>query len=115
MQIELSELVELLTKQPSSKSNSVNSPADASLATASAFPSGQHIVVMDRGFVYVGDVSCDDRFVRITGAKNIRSWGTTRGLGELRNGPLESTKLDEVGEVVAPFRAVMHFIPCKGF
>lgn len=77
--------------------------------------SGQHIVVLDRGFVYVGDVSISGDFVTIKNAKNIRLWGTTQGLGELCNGPLSGTKLDAVGEVIAPIRAVMHFIPCKGF
>ena len=78
-------------------------------------PSGPHIVVLDRGFVYVGNVSCTDKYCTITNAKNIRVWGTTKGLGELRNGPLSGTKTDEVGEVIAPHKAVIHFIPCKGF
>jgi len=77
--------------------------------------SGQNIVVLDRGFVYVGTVKLNGDFVHITDAKNIRAWGTTKGLGELRNGPVSSTKLDEVGEVIAPLRAVIHFIPCTGF
>lgn len=76
---------------------------------------GQHIVVLDRSFVYVGTVTIEGEFVKITNAKNIRLWGTTQGLGELRNGPLSGTKLDAVGEVIAPLRAVIHFIPCKGF
>jgi len=77
---------------------------------------GQNIVVLDRGFVYVGDVSIEDgNMVKISDAKNLRSWGTTKGLGELRNGPLKGTVVDEVGSVLAPMRAVIHFIPCKGF
>ena len=40
---------------------------------------GQHIVVLDRGFVYVGDVTIDGDFLRITDAKNIRYWGTKNG------------------------------------
>jgi hypothetical protein len=90
-------------------------PQPASTSAPAAHPKGQHIVVLDRGFVYVGDVSCDDHYVTITNARNIRKWGTTEGLGELRNGPLADTKLDKVGEVIAPHRAVIHFIPCKGF
>lgn len=76
---------------------------------------GQNIMVLDRGFVYVGDVTDEGDFVRITNAKNIRQWGTSQGLGELRNGPLGSTKLDVVGEVLAPKRAIIHFIKCSGF
>ncbi len=77
--------------------------------------SGQNIVVLDRGFVYVGDVSREGDFIIISNAKNIRKWGTTRGLGELVNGPLTSTVLDPVGSMMAPLKALMHLIPCKGF
>jgi hypothetical protein len=76
---------------------------------------GQNIVVLDRGFVYVGDVEIDGDFAVITNAKNIRYWGTKKGLGELTNGPLAETKMDAIGTVKAPMRAVIHFVPCKGF
>jgi hypothetical protein len=78
-------------------------------------PSGQHIVVMDRGFVYVGNVTIDDEWVRIANARNIRVWGTAKGLGELRNGPTKDTKLDACGEVLAPRKALISLIPCSGF
>lgn len=78
-------------------------------------PSGQHIVVLDRGFVYVGDITVDSEWVRIERARNIRVWGTSNGLGELRNGPLSDTKLDECGVVLAPRKALISLIPCKGF
>lgn len=91
----------------------------ATLITAKSIPNpkslGQNIVVLDRGFVYVGDVTIDGDFVNITNAKNIRYWGTKNGLGELTKGPLPETKLDPIGEVKAPLRAVIHFTPCSGF
>lgn len=68
------------------------------------------IVVLDRGFVYVGRVKVDGAFVTITDAKNIRRWGTSRGLGELVNGPTKDTKLDPVGIVEAPTRALITLI-----
>lgn len=68
------------------------------------------IVVLDRGFVYVGNVKLDGDFVTITNAKNIRCWGTTKGLGELVHGPTESTKLDHVGTVQAPLRSLISLI-----
>ena len=68
------------------------------------------IVVLDRGFVYIGSVKIDGDFVVITGAKNIRVWGTTKGLGELINGPLSGTKLDAAGVVRAPVRALILLI-----
>ena len=44
---------------------------------------GFAIVVLDRGFVYVGDVQISDNWCVVSNAKNIRCWGTSRGLGEL--------------------------------
>lgn len=101
MQIELTELLSALL----SGKTETKKPVDM----------GQNIVVLDRGFVYVGDVVIDGEFAIITNAKNIRYWGTKKGLGELTNGPLPETKLDDIGNVKAPMRAVIHFVPCKGF
>ena len=71
---------------------------------------GLAIVVLDRGFVYVGNVTVEDEWCRIENAKNIRYWGTKAGLGELVGGPTKDTKLDNVGSVSAPLRAVIHII-----
>lgn len=73
---------------------------------------GFKIVVLDKGFVYVGDVM---RFptgnVIIDNARNIRIWGTTKGLGQLaRCGPQKDTVLDDVGTVLVPVHAIQHFI-----
>lgn len=78
-------------------------------------PSGQHIVVLDRGFVYVGNVSINGDYVTIEGAQCIRIWGTTNGLAELINGPTKLTKLDNKCNVVTTIKSVIHFIKCKGF
>ena len=72
---------------------------------------GFAIVVLDRGFVYVGDIHHDGEWCVISNASNIRVWGTSEGLGQLaRSGPLENTKLDKVGTVRAPARAIIHMI-----
>ena len=72
---------------------------------------GFAIVVLDRGFVYVGKVEVAGDFCLINDATNIRFWGTTKGLGELaQNGPTDKTKLDPVGTVRAPMRAVISII-----
>jgi hypothetical protein len=69
------------------------------------------IVVLDRGFVYVGDTEVEGDTLVIADAKNIRYWGTTRGLGELAlGGPTAKTQLDPVGSIRAPMRAVIHQI-----
>ena len=72
---------------------------------------GYEIVVADRGFVYVGDVEVTDDWCVITNAKNVRYWGTTKGLGELAGGgPTAKTILDEVGTVRVPMRGVISII-----
>jgi len=72
---------------------------------------GFAIVVLDRGFVYVGHTECDGDWCIITDAKNIRVWGTERGLGQLAlSGPTDKTRLDAVGVVRAPMRAVISVI-----
>jgi hypothetical protein len=78
-------------------------------------PISTHIVVLDRGFIYVGNPewSDDKTFLTLTNCRNIRAWGTTKGLGELTTGPLSQTKLDEVGVIIIPTRAIIHLILCK--
>ncbi len=68
------------------------------------------IVVLDRGYVYIGRVRRDSNFVHISGARNLRRWGTTKGLGELVHGPLANTVLDPAGTVHAPLRALISLI-----
>ena len=75
------------------------------------FLTGFAIVVADRGFVYVGDVRIAEDWCVITGCANVRRWGTERGLGELaQSGPLPETRLDRVGTVRIPMRAVISVI-----
>ena len=72
---------------------------------------GFGIVVLDRGFVYIGQVEHDGEWCVITNARNIRYWGTERGLGQLAlEGPTDKTKLDAVGTVRAPARAIISII-----
>lgn len=69
------------------------------------------IVVLDRGFVYIGRVEIKDDFIVITNAKNIRIWGTSKGLGQLAlDGQTSMTQLDDVGTVRAPMRALISMI-----
>ena len=72
---------------------------------------GLKIVVLDRGFVYIGITVTDGEWVYITNAHNIRRWGTTKGLGQLAlSGPTANTELDAVGSIKAPFHALQHLI-----
>jgi hypothetical protein len=58
------------------------------------------IIVADRGWVFVGACTDnEDGSVTIRNAKNIRRWGTTKGLGELATGPTKDTVADDYGTV----------------
>ena len=75
---------------------------------------GTTLLVADRGFVYVGAVVIQGDYVRVTNCRNVRYWGTKEGLGQLaRTGPTSETKLDAVGEIIVPLKAVIHFVPCQ--
>ncbi len=58
-------------------------------------PSKKQIIILNRGWVVVGEYSEKGDECTLMDASVIRVWGTTKGLGELaENGPLSSTKLD---------------------
>lgn len=72
------------------------------------------IVILDRGFVFVGDVAVEGDWLVIRNAKNVRRWGTSKGLGELaKEGPKPETKLDPAGTVRSPMRAVIGLLECE--
>ena len=68
------------------------------------------IIVVDRGFVYVGICEEQENYILLRKANNIRKWGTTKGIGELVNGPTASTICDAVGTLRIPNRAVISII-----
>jgi hypothetical protein len=78
-------------------------------------PAPTQIVVAQRGWVYVGRVSVEGDDLVIRDAKNIRKWGTSRGLGELRNGPLPTTVADDYGTVRMPLLSVVSRIDAEGW
>jgi hypothetical protein len=57
------------------------------------------IVIGQRGWVWVGYYRHENEVVTLTGARTIRRWGTSVGLGELAAGPLGETVLDPTGIV----------------
>jgi hypothetical protein len=58
------------------------------------------IVVLQRGWVYIGRFQRDGNNCKLSNAYCIRTWGTTKGLSELVNGATISTKLDKCDGVV---------------
>jgi hypothetical protein len=65
------------------------------------------IVVLINSHVFVGYFSIIDGFVIVEKAKQIRYWGTTKGLGELLAGPTPKTILDDAGVVKAPLASLI--------
>lgn len=70
------------------------------------------IVVAQRGWNLVGRYTATDTEITLADAQVIRRWGTTRGLGELVNGPLGPTILDPAGTVRIHPLAVVMTIDC---
>lgn len=59
------------------------------------------IVILQRGWIYVGIFERDgNNNCSLYNAYNIRTWGTTKGLGELVLGPTPLTKLDKCDGVI---------------
>jgi len=69
------------------------------------------IVVLQRGWIYIGRFTKDGNHCKLENAYCIRVWGTTKGLQELVNGATSSTKLDKCeGVVEFDWLTVIHTI-----
>ena len=69
------------------------------------------IVILQRGWIYIGRFERVGNDCKLHNAYNIRSWGTTKGLPELVNGATSSTKLDKCeGIVEFDWLTVVHTI-----
>ena len=59
------------------------------------------IVILQRGWTMVGRFERNGSDCKLHNASVIRSWGTTKGLGEIaQGGPTSNTKLDKCGGLV---------------
>ena len=58
------------------------------------------IVVLQRGWVYIGRFSRTGNDCKLQNAYCIRVWGTTNGLVQLVDGATSSTKLDKCNGVI---------------
>lgn len=69
------------------------------------------IVILQRGWIYIGRFERNGNDCKLHKAFNIRTWGTTKGLVELVHGPTSSTKLDKCeGVVEFDWLTVIHTI-----
>jgi hypothetical protein len=73
------------------------------------------IVILQRGWCMVGKFERNGSECKLHNAFVIRTWGTTKGLGEIaENGPTDSTKLDKTnGLVEFDYLTVVATISCN--
>lgn len=71
------------------------------------------IAILQRGWVMIGRYSEDADMCSLENAYVIRSWGTTKGVGELAlNGKQSGTKLDKAGSVTFHKLTTVALIDC---
>lgn len=71
------------------------------------------IIVLQRGWVMIGRYSQKEDACSLDDASVIRTWGTTKGLGELAfGGPTSTTKLDKTGHVDFHILTIVASINC---
>lgn len=73
------------------------------------------IVILQRGWVYIGKFERTGSDCLLTKASVIRRWGTTKGLGEItKDGPTSNTVLDPVnGPVRFDYLTVVATLDCN--
>ena len=93
------------------KINGIDYVRKDSVTAIKEFTGDIKIVVLQRGWVYIGRFERNGNDCKLHNAYNIRVWGTTNGLAELVNGATSSTKLDKCDGVVEfDYLTVVHTI-----
>jgi hypothetical protein len=91
--------------------NGITYVPKSSLSIQKEFDGDIKIVVLQRGWVYIGRFEKNGNDCKLHNAYCIRTWGTTKGLCELVNGATSSTKLDKCeGVVEFDWLTVIHTI-----
>lgn len=88
---------------------------DSFKRTNDSGPKDIRIVVLQRGWVVVGEYRREQNRVFVENGSVIRRWGTTKGLGELaKSGPLSETILDPCnGTAECHDEAVVMSVKCE--
>lgn len=89
--------------------------ADSIKQSNDSGPKDIRIVVLQRGWVVVGEYKREGDRVTVENGSVIRRWGTTQGIGELaKKGPLPNTVLDYCnGTIEAHDLAVVLTLKCE--
>ena len=75
---------------------------------------GRQIVILQRGWVIVGNMIRIGNECEVTEGAVIRRWGTTSGLGEIAsNGPTPETKLEPTPTLRFHWLTVIGVIECN--
>lgn len=92
--------------------------ADMYSTTGNRRDFGTSLVVIDNGFVYIGDTQevqapNGSSYFVMNNCANMRKSGAQRGYGELAfSGPLPGTVLDHCPQLIVPATAVAHIMKC---
>jgi hypothetical protein len=71
------------------------------------------IVVVDSGWVLVGESNTQAKQVILTNASVVRVWGTNKGLGQIAlDGPTSGTVLDKIGVVYIERSQIKFLVDC---
>ncbi len=74
----------------------------------------KQIVILQRGWVVVGDFFQDGSNCLIRNGHVVRRWGTSKGLGELaKEGPLSNTVLDPIPEMAFHELTIVARLACS--
>ncbi len=74
----------------------------------------KYIVILQRGWVVVGDFTQDGSQCVINNGSVVRRWGTTKGLGQLANdGPTGSTELEPIPETTFHELTIVARLKCS--
>jgi hypothetical protein len=91
--------------------NGITYVPKSSVLAQKEFDGDIKIVILQRGWIYIGRFEKNGNDCRLHNAYCIRTWGTTKGLCELVNGATSSTKLDKCeGIVEFDWLTVVHTI-----
>lgn len=112
--LKVEQAVDLLTKFAPEVAAISYATAELTDFTVETERVGYRIVVLQRGWVVVGDVTKTGSVLVISDARVIRRWGTKdKGLGGLVDGPLAETVLDDAGTVRAHELGVVLMLDVK--
>ena len=80
-------------------------------ATANCAEGDRHLVVLDRGWIFAGDMSLKDNVYTVVNCKNVRKWGKG-GFGALtKSASLAGATLDECEPIRFKSSALIFAVP----